>query len=74
MGNPNPKVSEINLFLHSVGKLEMVEVKQKTILRNPEENLNTPPAIIVDKRETIRGTMSYIHRKNSKKMQKYSEK
>ena len=56
------------------GEMGMVKVKQKTIIRNPEETLTTSPAIIVDKNDNMRVTMSALHRHKSKRIQKHSEK
>ena len=45
-----------------------------TISKTPEETLVTSPAIIVGGKVTMRVTMNDLHRQNSKRIQKHSEK
>ena len=72
--NPNPTASAIYLCYCSVGKMGVIKVKQNTINKKPKETLTTSPSMTVDKKGTMCGTMSTIHRQNLKRMQKHSEK
>ena len=54
MGDPNPKVSAINLYLRSVVKMGMMKIKQNTRSIHFKETLTTLPAIIVIKRTICR--------------------
>ena len=74
MGNTNPTVSEINLWWYNMGKLGMITAKQKTRGRKPKETLTTSPEINVEKKGTMQGKTSDLHRQNLKRMKKYLEK
>ena len=70
--NPNIKVSATNLCFYIVGKLRMMNMKQKGINKTPKETLITSPAMNVDKKVTMQETVNYPHRKISKRMHKNS--
>ena len=57
-----------------MGKLGMITAKQKTRGRKPKETLTTSPEINVEKKGTMQGKTSDLHRQNSKRMKKYLEK
>ena len=48
MEDPNPKVSVINLYLHSMGKMGIMKIKKNTRSINLKETLTMSPAIIVN--------------------------
>ena len=68
MVNSNSKVSSINLCPLIMVKPGIMEVIQNMRSRNPEELLNTSPAIIVEKNNIIQETMSSLHLKKTQRV------